>query len=274
VSAGALPAPPPGGEEAAPPGVRAAALVRWALIAALAAAAAAGWSTWAARGGPATAHAAAFQCPMHPKVVQDHRGACPICGMDLVAAAAAPDPAPARAPSELPGLAAVQIGPERTQLIGMRTAPVTRRRLAQRFRTGGVVAADAARRTVLSARFSGFVEGRRVAQTGERVERGQVLATVYSPELVTAQQAYINAARWAARQGGAPAGATAGSVDTDGSASPRATSPTSRGPVGRSSPSRSARRSPGTSPARASRPAPSSSRGRSSSSSAIPPRPG
>ncbi len=87
--------PLPEGEEAPPPGTRTMGLVRWSLVALMALAAAAAWLHWSGVGGNGgSAAAVQYHCPMHPSVVTDHRGECPICGMDLVAIAAAkPEPA-------------------------------------------------------------------------------------------------------------------------------------------------------------------------------------
>jgi Cu(I)/Ag(I) efflux system membrane fusion protein len=293
----------PEGEEIAPPGVRAAAAVRWALVGLMAVAAVGAWASWAGIGARLSRPAATYICPMHPSVVQDHKGGCPICGMDLVPlaasrkAASAPAPAAAAAktfwcpmhpeiesdepearcprcggmklvardpvavaraaasagagaywcpmhpevtsddpaatcpkcggmklmvrpgPTGLPGgpppgLVPVEIGAERTQLMGMRTARVTRQRLAPQLRTVGFVSANESHLAIVAARFTGWVETLEVAQSGQRVEKGQVLATVYSPELLTAQQVYINAAKWADKQGGSSASA-AGTLDGD-----------------------------------------------------------
>lgn len=74
----------PEGEEAPPPGTRIAAAVRWGLLA-LVLLAAAGTTAmalgWLGTGARA---AAVYHCPMHPTVVSDRAGDCPICGMDLV----------------------------------------------------------------------------------------------------------------------------------------------------------------------------------------------
>jgi membrane fusion protein, copper/silver efflux system len=245
----------PEGDEAPPSGVRLMSTVRWALVAVVAVAAAATWIHWASELSSAhEAHEVHYRCPMHPTVVQDRPGECPICGMDLVratgahAAATAPaatagatasaaqgrfwcpmhpdvasdDPA-ARCPKcggmklvprpasaggaagAVPGLAPVELAPERTQLMGLRTARVARERIAPELRTVGFVTAKESSVVVVSPRFSGWVEEVAFAESGQRVEKGQVLATVYSQELLTAQQVYLNAVRWSETpQAGAP----------------------------------------------------------------------
>jgi Cu(I)/Ag(I) efflux system membrane fusion protein len=75
----------PEGEERAPPGTRAAAMVRWALVALVAIAAAATWGWHLASGGAGHAAGMRYRCPMHPTIVTERKAECPICGMDLVA---------------------------------------------------------------------------------------------------------------------------------------------------------------------------------------------
>ena len=70
------------GEEAPPPGVRAMALIRWLLLAAIAVVAAAAWWSYA-HADKALAHAPRFQCPMHPQITAPDPGECPICHMAL-----------------------------------------------------------------------------------------------------------------------------------------------------------------------------------------------
>ena len=65
-----------------------------------------------------------YQCPMHPAITSDHPGDCPICGMKLVLVASAATESGSGAP--VSGLAAVTIDPSRQQLIGLRTAAVTK----------------------------------------------------------------------------------------------------------------------------------------------------
>jgi Cu(I)/Ag(I) efflux system membrane fusion protein len=84
--------PLPEGTEAAPPGVRTMALVRWALIALMGAAAVSAWVYFARTGHEASERSEAkYVCPMHPSVLSERPGSCPICGMDLVSIASLGD---------------------------------------------------------------------------------------------------------------------------------------------------------------------------------------
>lgn len=200
--------PLPEGEEAPPPWVHGMALVRWALIALVAVAAVGTWLYFfdalpraGARQGPL------YQCPMHPSVVMDHPGECPICGMDLVPierheAGSQPASAPA---SQVPGVIPVMLSEERIRLAGLRTTPVTRSRTAPELRTVGFVVPSERGLARIHTRFSGWIEDLLVTQTGQRVTRGQVLATIYSPELLSAQQDFLNVHTWATSPGGAAA---------------------------------------------------------------------
>ena len=94
MSPAAPPAPALEGGERPPPGTRTMAVVRWALVGLVGLAAAGAWVEFA-RTASARPGAAGMQylCPMHPHVVADHPGECPICGMDLVPARGGEKPA-------------------------------------------------------------------------------------------------------------------------------------------------------------------------------------
>src|SRR5512133_1505813 len=77
--------PLPEGEERPPPGTHAAAIVRWSLVALMGVAAAGAWVHHVATGGIVDVARTRYRCPMHPTVVMEQKGECPICGMDLVA---------------------------------------------------------------------------------------------------------------------------------------------------------------------------------------------
>jgi len=92
----------------------------------------------------ATATGTKYQCPMHPQIVSDRPGRCPICNMQLapvhdesVAAAAPP-----AAAGEVPGRASFTLSAARQQLIGVRRARVEVRPLRITVRANGTVAYD------------------------------------------------------------------------------------------------------------------------------------
>ncbi len=197
----------PEGHEAPPPGVRTMAIIRWLLVALMAGAAL--WSVgssvgWFASGASEHAHHGKYYCPMHPQIVSDTPGECPICHMTL-------EPMPEHMgaensprPSDVPGMATITLTPERVQLTGMRTAEVQRKPLGGDLHALGTVAANEKALAVVSPRFEGWVETLAVSETGKQVSKGQLLATVYSPEVLAAQQELLNARRWSS------AGATPG----------------------------------------------------------------
>ncbi len=78
---------------------------------------------------------AVYVCPMHPQIIADHKGSCPICGMDLVKKEAEPNA------SDKP-TAGVAINTDRQQLIGVKKSRVTRQKLAVEIVTTGKVAYD------------------------------------------------------------------------------------------------------------------------------------
>lgn len=150
---------------------------------------------------PKTQHAGSWHCPMHPTYTSDRPGDCPICGMKLVpthgapGAGAAADPAP----SPVPGLAAVEVSASGIRLSGVRTAIAARERLSRSTRTVGLVLADERRVRHVHTKISGWVEALAVTFTGQLVEKGQPILSIYSPELLASQEEYLSARRAAAR---------------------------------------------------------------------------
>lgn len=142
-----------------------------------------------------------YYCPMHPNRTSDDPNArCPDCGMKLVPRpAASTDGKPAMdamPKAGVPGLAAVDLTPDRIQLIGMRTATVKREDLGGELRTVGVIGANERGLAQINTRFSGWIQKLFVSEMGQRVRRGQTLATIYSPDVLRAQQEMLVARGW------------------------------------------------------------------------------
>lgn len=93
----------------------------------------------------------------------------------------------------------IRIDPRVVQNLGVRTAPASRQRLGRAIDTVGTVAVDEHRVTFLNPKISGWLERLHARAVGDVVRPGQVLAEIYSPELVSAQEEYLVALRGAAR---------------------------------------------------------------------------
>jgi len=91
----------------------------------------------------------------------------------------------------VPGLATVTIDPARQQLIGMRTAPVTTGPVAGSWRTTGRVQVDPTRVRKTNVKVDGYVDRLYVDFVGRPVRRGQPLFSIYSPELLAAENEYV-----------------------------------------------------------------------------------
>jgi RND family efflux transporter MFP subunit len=123
--------------------------------------------------------------PMDPGYIRDKPGKAP-CGMDLV-------PVYEEAGEETPGT--IKISPTTVQSMGVRTAKVEVRPLSRVTLTSGMVSFDERNLAILNTKVDGWVERLYVNATGDPVRKGQTLLSIYSPELVSAQEEYLLAVR-------------------------------------------------------------------------------
>ncbi|MDA0315754.1 MAG: efflux RND transporter periplasmic adaptor subunit, partial [Bacteroidetes bacterium] len=131
--------------------------------------------------------ASLWTCSMHPNVKLPEAGACPICGMDLIPANIGPtsDDSPM----------ALQMTPEALAMAQVQTIVVGEGSATKDLTLTGKIQADERENASMTAKFPGRIEKLYVTFTGEQVKAGQKLATVYSPELMTAQKELLEAAR-------------------------------------------------------------------------------
>ncbi len=127
-----------------------------------------------------------YHCPMHPSYTSDKPGECPICGMTLV-------PVEEEHKHTEEGMAegAVKISTEKQQLIGVKLGKVEYRNLRKEIRTVARVTYDERRLTYINTKFSGWIEDLYVDYTGKLIKKGEPLFSIYSPEIVSAQEEYL-----------------------------------------------------------------------------------
>jgi membrane fusion protein, copper/silver efflux system len=127
-----------------------------------------------------------WTCAMHPQIRMPKPGKCPICGMDLI---------PLNQNHVETDSAAVYLTKEAVQLANVLTSVVTRQDPVKEVRLYGKVQADERLQQSQVAHISGRIEKLLVNFTGEKVQKGQTLAILYSPELITAEQELLEAAK-------------------------------------------------------------------------------
>lgn len=131
-----------------------------------------------------------YTCPMHPEIIRDAPGSCPICGMDLVPME---NHESSSDESQVPGRASVSVNDEQRRRLGLRLGAVEVRHLIREVRTSAKIVVDETRQVRMTTKIEGWVGELYVATTGQAVRKGERLLTIYSPELVSAQEEYLSA---------------------------------------------------------------------------------
>ena len=126
-----------------------------------------------------------WTCSMHPQIRQHEPGDCPICGMDLI-------PLEEEQNGEIDPNA-VSMSATAMQLANIQTAVVGTAEPLKVVRLDGKIQEDERLIFSQSSHIPGRIEDLLVNFTGDYVKKGQVIASVYSPDLVTAQEELFEA---------------------------------------------------------------------------------
>jgi Cu(I)/Ag(I) efflux system membrane fusion protein len=133
-----------------------------------------------------------WTCSMHPQIRQSEPGDCPICGMDLI-------PLEDDQNSDIDPNA-ISMSPTAMKLANVSTAIVGSTHPVKQVRLNGKVQADERLVYSQSSHIPGRIEKLMVNFTGEFVRKGQIIAYIYSPGLVTAQEELFEAQKIAETQ--------------------------------------------------------------------------
>jgi len=131
-------------------------------------------------------HADTYTCPMHPTVISDRPGTCPVCGMDLVRKA--------RAGEEVEiteDLSRLIKSPNESVVASIKTTKGEYKTVSISLEAQGIVTYDTRKIYTIPARIGGRLEKVYLKYPFQQVRKGQKVAEIYSPELLTAQRELI-----------------------------------------------------------------------------------
>ncbi|MDR0541680.1 MAG: efflux RND transporter periplasmic adaptor subunit [Dysgonamonadaceae bacterium] len=135
-----------------------------------------------------------WTCSMHPQIRQDRPGKCPICAMDLIPVVKATHTSPLQDPD------AIQLSEEAAALANIQTMIVGHSHPVKEMRLYGVIKPNERLLRSQVSHVSGRIEKLVVNTVGETVRPGQVIATIYSPDWMNAQQELLEAQKLADTQ--------------------------------------------------------------------------
>ncbi|MEK6781130.1 MAG: efflux RND transporter periplasmic adaptor subunit [Bacteroidota bacterium] len=120
-----------------------------------------------------------YTCPMHPQIIQDKPGTCPICGMDLVPVAAGGDKTE------------VTLSESQIELANITVQRVSLQDIGSSILLNGKLRPDETQTEMVSTRVPGRLDKLFIKETGVSINKGQVLYEIYSEELLTYQQEFL-----------------------------------------------------------------------------------
>lgn len=138
-----------------------------------------------------------YHCPMHPTIISDKPGDCPVCGMHLVPINENhSDHDLSSVNMENADKSRIRIDPTTIQNMGVKTVTVENRSLDKAIRTSATLENSETGVYIITTKVMGYAEKLFVDFTGESVKKGQPLLRMYSPDLVNTQEEYLQAYRY------------------------------------------------------------------------------
>jgi Cu(I)/Ag(I) efflux system membrane fusion protein len=129
-----------------------------------------------------------WTCSMHPSVEKSEMGQCPICGMDLIPKKGSDKQEDGKAEA-----VTLEMSAGAKKLAQVQTTKVKNTTPTKKLRLNGKVKADETRSVHQTAHFPGRIDKLYMNYTGQYVRKGQKIATLFSPELITAQRELFEA---------------------------------------------------------------------------------
>ncbi|WP_158962896.1 efflux RND transporter periplasmic adaptor subunit [Myroides fluvii] len=140
---------------------------------------------------PTEEAAVVWTCSMHPQIKMDKPGKCPLCAMDLIPLKSAGGGDDAIDDD------AIQMSKEAVALANIQTTVVGRRDAIKDLQLYGTIQVDERLQQSQTSHVNGRIEKLFINFTGESVKLGQLIATIYSPDLLNAQQELLEAQKLA-----------------------------------------------------------------------------
>jgi Cu(I)/Ag(I) efflux system membrane fusion protein len=130
-----------------------------------------------------------YTCPMHPQIISDKPGVCPICQMDLVKKSGDEQQVNVKEQDSMNAMVAIS-GTKRA-LANVSTIAIKKESLQKDIMSYGYLDFAEQNRKSISARFNGRIDKLYITKTGDIIRKGAPLFEIYSPELVQAQNDFL-----------------------------------------------------------------------------------
>lgn len=125
-------------------------------------------------------HTGTYTCPMHPQIIKNEPGICPICSMDLV-------PVSNNGAKEK----TLMLSESQIKLANIKTIKITGGNFKTATVLSGRLVSSPLSSEVISSKFAGRIEQLFLKETGVQIKKGQPIYTVYSEDLLTLQKDYL-----------------------------------------------------------------------------------